>query len=119
MKLLPNTDDIAYVFVFYNHQSDNLNIKPLMLFEESEGTTMIITKDQASSIGYNYKETWAKISLGLVSDLNMVGLTAIFSSALARENISCNVVAAFHHDHLFVPYDKRELAMKILEEIKL
>jgi uncharacterized protein len=48
------------------------------------------------------------------SDLAAVGLTAAFAGALASEGISCNVIAGFHHDHLFVPWERRADAMAAL-----
>ncbi len=59
-------------------------------------------------------EAWARISLTVHSDLAAVGLTAAFAGALGREGISCNVIAGVHHDHLFVPWDRREAAMMAL-----
>jgi hypothetical protein len=46
-----------------------------------------------------------------------VGLTAAFAAALAREGISCNVIAGLHHDHLFVPWDRRDDALRALEAL--
>ncbi len=40
-----------------------------------------------------------------------IGLTAAFSKALSEVGISCNVVAAFYHDHIFV--DKKDVARAI------
>ena len=60
---------------------------------------------------------WARISLGVHSSLDAVGLTAVFSRALAHSGISANVVAALHHDHIFVPWDRREEALKVLAEL--
>nr|WP_302848565.1 ACT domain-containing protein [Rhodobacter calidifons] len=51
------------------------------------------------------------------SDLAAVGLTAAFAGALGREGISCNVVAGYHHDHLFVPWDRRWDAMVALRAL--
>ncbi len=51
------------------------------------------------------------------SDLAAVGLTAAFATALAAEGLSCNVIAGVHHDHLFVPWDRRVDAMAALERL--
>jgi hypothetical protein len=55
--------------------------------------------------------------LTIHSDLAAVGLTAAFSAALARDGISCNVIAGLHHDHLFVPWDRRGDALRALEAL--
>jgi hypothetical protein len=57
---------------------------------------------------------WARITLGVHSSLAAVGLTARVATALAERGISANMVAAFHHDHVFVPWDRREEALEIL-----
>lgn len=60
---------------------------------------------------------WARISLTLHSDLAAVGLTAAFAGALAARGISANVVAGFHHDHIFVPWERRADAMEALRAL--
>jgi hypothetical protein len=51
------------------------------------------------------------------SALGGVGLTAAVAAALARQGIACNVVAGFHHDHLFVPWQRAEDALEALRDI--
>ena len=46
------------------------------------------------------------ITLTVHSSLKSVGLTAAVTSKLAEYEISANVVAAYYHDHIFVPYEK-------------
>jgi hypothetical protein len=57
------------------------------------------------------------ITLRVHSALEAVGLTAAVSAALAREGVSCNVVAGFYHDHLFVPHDSAAQAVRLLEDL--
>ena len=59
---------------------------------------------------------WARISLGIHSSLDAVGLTAAFASRLAEAGISANVVAALYHDHIFVQWERREEALAALRE---
>jgi hypothetical protein len=54
------------------------------------------------------------ITLGVQTTLQQVGLTASFAGRLAEAGISCNVVAGFHHDHLFVPRDRADEAVVLL-----
>ncbi len=58
------------------------------------------------------------ISLHVHSSLDAVGLTAAFSTALGNAGISANVVAAYYHDHIFVPTDKAEKALNVLQGMR-
>ena len=51
------------------------------------------------------------------SSLEATGLTATFATALAKGNISCNVVAAYYHDHIFVAKKDAERAMEALKKL--
>jgi hypothetical protein len=44
-------------------------------------------------------------------------LTAAVAGALAERGIACNVVAGFHHDHLFVPWGRRDEALVLLQRL--
>jgi hypothetical protein len=63
-----------------------------------------------------FRAAW--ITLSVYSDLHAVGLTAAVAAALASEGISCNVVAALRHDHLFVPVDRADDALTVLERLQ-
>ena len=58
------------------------------------------------------------ISLHVHSSLDAVGLTAAFSTALGNAGISANVVAAYYHDHIFVPTDKADKALNVLQGMR-
>jgi hypothetical protein len=86
----------------------------ILFFREEEGETVIIKKELADSLKLEYSFIASWITLTVYSPLNAVGLTAAFSSALSAAGISCNVVAAFYHDHIFVDKRDTEKAIAIL-----
>ena len=93
-----------------------LLIEPFATVAEAEGLTVIAPLAEMRAAGM-VSDPWARISLTVQSDLAAVGLTAAFAGALGREGISCNVVAGFHHDHLFVQWDRRRDAMAALRSL--
>jgi hypothetical protein len=68
-----------------------------------------------SGLEYHFTAAW--ITLRVHSALDAVGLTAAVSLALTDAGISCNVVAGFHHDHLFVPHTRAADAVRVLEAL--
>jgi uncharacterized protein len=87
----------------------------VLLFKEEEGYTVIIEKQLADRLQLNYSFVASWITLTVHSSLQAVGLTAAFSNALAQNGISCNVVAAFYHDHIFVDTKDLEKTMEVLK----
>lgn len=85
-------------------------------FREEEGVTAIVPAGVAIELGQSGAD-FARITLQVHSDLEAVGLTAAVSNALAAQNIACNVVAAFHHDHLFVPAERKDEALQALLDL--
>jgi uncharacterized protein len=89
----------------------------LFFFKEKEGFTLVLEKTYADTEGVVYTSTFAWITLEIHSALDAVGLTAAFSTALGDAGISCNVVAGFYHDHIFVQYDLRHKAVAVLQAL--
>lgn len=98
---------------------DTLKGDLLSLYYEEEGPTVIICEAKAIEYKLHYQSTFARISLKVHSSLDAVGLTAAVSHALAKENISANVVAAYYHDHIFVPHDRAKDALACLKTLSL
>lgn len=86
----------------------------IMSFKEEEGMTIIAEKAVADQLNLSYSFVASWITLTIHSSLEAVGLTAAFSNALAKAGISCNVVAAYYHDHIFVDKKDSLKAMEIL-----
>jgi hypothetical protein len=77
---------------------------------EDEGITAIVPGERSGM-------TFARITLMVHSALEGVGLTAAVAGALAEAGIACNMVAGYHHDHLFVPWERRDEALAVLERL--
>ncbi|MCA1748579.1 MAG: ACT domain-containing protein [Sphingomonadales bacterium] len=90
---------------------------PVATFAEAEGASVIALAAILKGIGIAHQAGWAKITIGADSRLDDVGLSARIATALAEKGISANIVAAYHRDHLFVPWDRRDEAMAILNAL--
>ena len=88
----------------------------VLIFKEEEAVTIIIKKEIAERLKLDYSFISSWITLTVHSSLEAVGLTAAFSKALSDNGISCNVVAAFYHDHIFVDKNDAEKAMAVLNK---
>lgn len=91
------------------------SISPVAMFMEQEGLTLVLRREYATNAGLDYQGEFSQITLSVHSSLESVGLTAAVSSALAAEEISANVIAAYYHDHVFVPVDKTKEALEVLQ----
>jgi hypothetical protein len=114
----PVLADEVYVFVSIPDGSAvPSGVTPLMTFREAEGMTLIVSRDVAKEAGLTPSFPCRRITLNVHSSLEAVGFIAAVSARLAAAGIPCNPVAAFHHDHIFVPTDQAEDALRILEEL--
>lgn len=84
----------------------------IMLFREDEGVTTVIEVDDAPD-----EPLWAQITLRIHSSLEAVGMMAAIATALAARDIPCNAVSAYYHDHLFVPWSRRDDAIAALQAL--
>lgn len=104
-------------FVFCTVPQAPACVEPMATIREEEGLTVVVEKDVADGAGLEYDFVAAMITLDVRSRLDAVGLTAVVSSLLAKAGISCNVMAGYFHDHLFVPVEKAEEALDLLSRL--
>ncbi|HLZ03137.1 MAG TPA: ACT domain-containing protein [Bradyrhizobium sp.] len=92
-------------------------IRPLLTFREREGTTLVVLREEAESLGLSCQFESRLISLTVHSSLDAVGFLAVITARLAEAGISVNAVSAFYHDHLFVPAGRADEALALLQEL--
>ena len=112
----PELDPVPKRFLHASHEKARERMADaLMMFREAEGTTLIVDVDE-DNLG-NERMLWAQITLRVQSSLTAVGMMAAVSAALAKRGIPCNPVSAFLHDHIFVPWERRDDALDALSHL--
>jgi hypothetical protein len=116
-EMEPVLNSGEYVFATVSNFNKILRTDTLFEFKEAEGITLILEKNKADTLQVSYQFICSWITLKIHSSLEAVGLTAAFSKALTKENISCNVVAGFYHDHIFVDTKDAQKAIEVLTNL--
>ena len=116
-SMSPQLNDGDYVFCTLPDNHIPQGCEVIGSFREQEGLTLIVERQQAEQAGLNFDYVAAWITLNVHSALEAVGLTAAFASALGKAGISCNVIAGYYHDHLFVGQADAERAMHVLRDL--
>lgn len=114
-RLHPELDPEIYVFVSMPRPRADLD--PVASVREAEGTTYVVARQVAIRESLDPAFPCRRISLTTATDLDLVGFLARIATALAEAGIPCNPVAGFHHDHLFVPVQRADQALAVLEAL--
>ena len=116
-SLAPALDATPYVFTTIATTTAPAGAHPVATVHEDEGLTLVLPRAEADRLGLSYEYIAARITLRVHSALDAVGLTAAVATCLAEAGISCNVVAGYHHDHLFVPHERAAAALAALARL--
>jgi len=95
---------------------DYAEAMPIASFIEEEGLTLVLLRESAEKAGLRYEGIFRCITLMVHSSLEAIGLTAAVSAKLSEHQVSANVIAAFYHDHVFVPARDVKKAINVLSE---
>ena len=115
-QMRPALTEGEFVFCTFPDKDvrSHLHLAPVGMFVEEEGLTLVIERSVAEGNQIDCSAPFRRIVLTVHSSLEAVGLTAAVATALAECGISANMIAAFHHDHIFVPSDRAEAALAAL-----
>jgi len=124
-SLTTTTDPTLYVFVTVpiSHegsipsQVENVLKYARLVFYEHEGVTLVLSKALAQEYTLRYEYPCRMITLNVQTSLELIGFMATISKRLTEGGISCNVVAGFYHDHLFVPEERVRDAVMLLADV--
>ncbi|MEQ9467942.1 MAG: ACT domain-containing protein [Ekhidna sp.] len=115
--MTPKLNKGDYIFATIKNIDKISRQDTLCEFKEDEGWSVIIERRKADELGISYSFIASWITLDVHSSLEAVGLTAAFSTELSNHNISCNVIAGFYHDHIFVDKKDGKKALEILRTL--
>lgn len=113
-NLLPS--DFVFCTAANLKYGDLAELQPIASCQEEEGLTLVLDKKAADGAGLAYDSVFNCITLTVHSSLDAVGLTAAISGKLAANGISANIIAAYHHDHVFVQKCNAQSALQLLTE---
>ena len=122
-KLLRNmspqllTEEFVFCSFENSRYGDHAELQPVACLAENEGLSLVVPRAKADEHALPYEAVFSCITLNVHSDLEAVGLTAAFATALTRQGISANVIAGYFHDHIFVQQEQAQPALTAIREL--
>ncbi len=115
--MAPDLRPETYVYCTFQDHRLPAYLSPICTFRETEGLTAIVERAQAIEAKVPFIFEAKLITLTVHSSLEAIGFLAMIATALAKAGIPCNAVAAFHHDHLFIPVERADDAFSLLDAL--
>lgn len=113
-QMEPDFDPEHYAYARLPDEMTDWPAYAIACFQEKEGRSIIAPQSALRAHALDFVFPCRRITLTVHSALEAVGLTACVAQALTEAQISANVVAALHHDHVFVPDEQADQALAAL-----
>ena len=104
-------------YVFVSTDTTPPGLEPFAVIREAEGVTLVVPATQAAQYGFGGQPLFTLITMGAVTALTSVGVTATVAQTIASRDIACNVIAGYYHDHLLVPKEDSQEVLGILQRL--
>jgi uncharacterized protein len=114
----PEISKSVYVYCSFPDFALPAGLSPIFTFREVEGLTVVVDLQDADRYSLPCTFKSRLITLKVHSSLEAVGFLAVVSAHLAAAGIPCNAIAGYYHDHIFVPVDRADEAVTVLESIR-
>ena len=118
-SLSPKLNKGEYIFTTVKNTESITRSDILCEFKEQEGITIILSRQKPDDLNLPYDFIASWITLNVHSSLQAVGLTAAFSTELASQGISCNVISGYYHDNIFVNKKDESKAIESLKNLSV
>ncbi len=114
--IAPRLDSGSYVFATIDGNAP-VPLTATSMMREGEGISLVMRERDANALGLETTFPCRLITLTVDTSLYSVGFLATIAKELADAGISLSAVSGFHHAHVFVPTDRAEEALEILERL--
>ena len=119
-SLEPTLLEGQYVFcTVAREKRKSLALEPWIEIHEAEGVSMILKKEEASREKLEAYFPSRLIRLKVSPRFDGVGFLAVIATRLATHGIPLQPLAGFYHGYLFVPTDRADESVKLLEGLAL
>jgi hypothetical protein len=105
------------VYVFVSCATELTQCEPFAMVREDGRFSYVVSAAEAERNGLEGEFRSRRLELGLDTELALVGLLARISAELALHGIPVNPIAGARRDHLFVPIERANKALEVLEEV--
>jgi hypothetical protein len=111
-------DNVEYGFTTVPKSLHISTNEVLGSIQEEEGVTILATKAYMEDKGIIFEGPFAKLIVQASVPIGFIRFTAALAGKLADKGVPANIVSAYNHNIIFIPYDLREQAAATIEELK-